>query len=95
MFADIHKLRSSSLAAAGRNLTMLLAPVLGDNGYPVDPYTDCVEPVKPEDWLEAFTNSVERADKLSAKGLTANTPTDSSASVPPGNNVPRMCFRGY
>mmetsp|Transcript_39313 Transcript_39313/g.76957 ORF Transcript_39313/g.76957 Transcript_39313/m.76957 type:complete len:95 (+) Transcript_39313:59-343(+) len=94
MFADIHRLRSSSLAAAGRNFTILLAPILGDNGYPIDQYTDCVDPVKPEDWLSAFTNSVERADALNAKGLTANTPTDSS-SEPPGNNVPRMCFRGY
>lgn len=32
----------------------------GPNGYPVSPLTDCVAPVPPEGWLEAYTNTIEQ-----------------------------------
>ena len=66
----------------------------GPNGYPIDPVTDCVDPVDPDDWLDAFTNTIEDADAMSVKGLTNNIPSYSS-SEPPGNNTLRMCKKGY
>jgi hypothetical protein len=32
----------------------------GPNGYPISPLTDCVAPVAPEDWLAAYTNTIEQ-----------------------------------
>ena len=71
-----------------------LAHPPGNDGYPIDPVTDCVDPVDPDDWLDAFTNTIEDADAMSVKGLTNNIPSYSS-SEPPGNNTLRMCKKGY
>ena len=45
-------------------------PQPGPNGYPIDPVTDCVDPVDPDDWLDAFTNTIEDADGAIMKGPT-------------------------
>eukprot|EP00293_Proteomonas_sulcata_P019015 CAMPEP_0184312406 /NCGR_PEP_ID=MMETSP1049-20130417/49949_1 /TAXON_ID=77928 /ORGANISM="Proteomonas sulcata, Strain CCMP704" /LENGTH=93 /DNA_ID=CAMNT_0026628549 /DNA_START=63 /DNA_END=344 /DNA_ORIENTATION=- len=69
--------------------------VLGDDGYPVDQWTDCVDPVPPEKWLETYTNTQDTvADVMNSQGLSPNIPIDSS-SEPPRNNKGRMCRKGY
>merc|ERR1712216_931772 len=73
---------SSSMFADIRRFMALADVQLGPNGYPIDPVTDCVDPVDPDDWLDAFTNTIEDADAMSVKGLTNNIPSYSSSEPP-------------
>eukprot|EP00286_Rhodomonas_abbreviata_P021604 CAMPEP_0181298740 /NCGR_PEP_ID=MMETSP1101-20121128/5948_1 /TAXON_ID=46948 /ORGANISM="Rhodomonas abbreviata, Strain Caron Lab Isolate" /LENGTH=90 /DNA_ID=CAMNT_0023403791 /DNA_START=14 /DNA_END=286 /DNA_ORIENTATION=- len=71
----------------------LLGVTLGDNGYPENPWTNCVEPVPPENWL-TYVNGMDKATAMQADGLSANLPMDSN-SAPKGNNMATMCIKGY
>lgn len=47
----------------------LLVREIGPDGYPVPvrgygDYSDCVKPVAPEDWLAAFTNTIDKVSNF-------------------------------
>ncbi|EKX39347.1 hypothetical protein GUITHDRAFT_154460 [Guillardia theta CCMP2712] len=72
----------------------LLQLELGPNGYPISPIHDCVDEVPPEEWLSAYTDTIDQADAMNANGVTANIP-EWADSTPAGNNAIRMCKKGY